>query len=95
MAVLNFIIILCGACFAQVFLREKLPTDKLEKFITGFTGCKHETYEKVEYIILPFIGAFLVLLIMNPQGILAQASSGLTWSTTLAAIYYKATKHDE
>lgn len=95
MAVLNFIIILCGACFAQVFLREKLPTDKLEKFITGFTGCKHETYEKVEYIILPFIGAFLVLLIMNPQGILAQASSGLTWSTTLAAIYNKATKHDE
>ena len=95
MTVLNFIIILCGACFSQIFLREKLPTDKLEKFVTGFTGCKHETYEKVEYIILPFIGASLVLLIMNPQGILAQASSGLSWSTTLAAIYNKATKHNE
>jgi hypothetical protein len=30
----------------------------LEKFITHFTGWKHETYEKIEYIILPFVGAF-------------------------------------
>ncbi len=94
MYILNFIIILCGACFAQVFLREKLPTEKLEKFITGFTGCRHETYEKAEYIILPIIGAFFVLLIINPQGILAQASSGLAWSTTIGAIYNKTTKHE-
>lgn len=93
MNLLNFIIILCGACFAQVFLREKLPVDKLEKFIIRFTGCRHETYEKVEYIILPFIGAFLVLLIINPQGVIAQASSGLTWSTMLSAIYNKVTRH--
>lgn len=94
MTALNFIIILCGACFAQVFLREKLPTDKLEKFVVRFTSCKYETYEKAEYIILPFLGAFFVLLVMNPQGVLAQASSGLAWSTTLAAIYNKATKHE-
>ena len=94
MYILNFIIILCGACFAQVFLREKLPTDKLEKFVVRFTGCKHETYEKAEYIILPIIGAFFVLLIINPQGILAQASSGLAWSTTIGAFYNKATKHE-
>lgn len=94
MTILNFIIILCGACFTQIFLREKLPSDKLEKFITGFTGCKRETYEKAEYIILPILGAFFVLLIINPQGILAQASSGLAWSTTLAAIYNKTTKHE-
>ncbi len=94
MYLLNFIIILCGACFAQVFLREKLPTDKLEKFVVRFTGCKHETYEKAEYIILPILGAFFVLIIINPQGILAQASSGLAWSTTLAAIYNKTTKHE-
>lgn len=94
MYILNFIIILCGTCFSQIFLREKLPTDKLKKFIMGFTGCTHETYEKAEYIILPIIGAFFVLLIINPQGILAQASSGLAWSTTLAAIYNKTTKHE-
>ena len=94
MTVLNFIIILCGACFAQVFLREELPTDKLESFFTHFTGCKHETYEKFEYIILPFLGAFFVLLLVNPQGILAQAGSGLAWSTTIAAFYNKATKHE-
>lgn len=93
MYILNFIIILCGACFAQIFLREKLPTDKLEKFITRFTGWEHDTYEKAEYILLPIIGAFFVLLIINPQGILAQASSGLAWSTTIGAIYNKATKH--
>lgn len=94
MTILNFIIILCGACFAQVFLREKLPTDKLESFFTHFTGCKYETYEKIEYIILPFLGAFFVLLLVNPQGILAQAGSGLAWSTTIAAFYNKATKHE-
>ena len=94
MNVLNFIIILCGSCFAQVFLREKLPTDKLEKFVVRFTGCTHEAYEKAEYIILPIIGAFFVLLIINPQGILAQASSGLAWSTTIGAFYNKATKHE-
>ena len=94
MNVLNYIIILCGACFAQIFLREKLPTDKLEEFFTRFTRCKHETDEKAEYILLPIIGAFLVLLIINPQGIFAQASSGLAWSTTIAACYNKATKHE-
>lgn len=77
-----------------MFLHEKLPTDRLEKFVVGFTGCKHEVYEKAEFIILPIIGAFFVLLIINPQGILAQASSGLAWSTTLAAIYNKTTKHE-
>ena len=94
MYTLNYIIILCGACFAQVFLREKLPSDKLEKFVIRFTGWEHDTYEKAEYILLPIIGAFFVLLIINPQGILAQASSGLAWSTTLAAIYNKTTKHE-
>ena len=94
MIILNFIIILFGACFAQVFLREELPTDKMENFIVHFTGCKHETYEKFEYMILPIIGASCVLLFINPQGILAQASSGLAWSTTICAIYNKATKHE-
>ena len=52
MNILNFIMILCGACFAQVFLREKLPTDKLECFFTHFTGCKHETYENLLLLII-------------------------------------------
>ena len=93
MTILNFIIILCGACFAQIFLREKLPTDKLEAFVTRFTGCSHDTYEKAEYILLPLAGALFVLLLINPQGVLAQASSGLTWSTTIASFYNKATKY--
>lgn len=93
MTILNFIIILCGACFAQIFLREKLPSDKLKKFITLFIDCKQETYEKVEYIFLPLIGAFFVLLFINPQGILAQAGSGLTWSATICAFYNKVKKH--
>lgn len=94
MNILNFIIILFGACIAQIFFREKLPTDKLKDFIVRFTGWKHETYEKTEYIILPFIGALLVLIFINPQGILAQASSGLAWSTTITAFYNKVTKHE-
>lgn len=95
MNILNFIIILCGACFAQIFLREKLPTDKLEKFFTRFTGWKYETYEKLEYILLPLIGTFIVLVLINPQTIIAQAGAGLTWSTTVAAVYNKAIKKNE
>ena len=95
MMILDFIIILSGACFAQIFLREKLPSDKFENFILRFIGCSHETYEKAEYILLPLMGTFIVMLLINPQTIISQAGAGLTWSTTIAAVYNKFVNKNE
>lgn len=80
---------------AQFLLREKLPSDKFLDYLGKFTNYSDATYEKIEYIVMPLIGALFVLLLVSPQTILAQAVSGLTWSTTVAAIYNKATKKNE
>lgn len=95
MEVLDFIIILSSACFSQVFLHDRLLTDKFEHFLSRFTKWNPNTYEKAEYLLLPFIGAIFVLLLIHPQGVLAQAGAGLTWSTTIEAIYIKAKKSVE
>lgn len=86
---LNGIIILTGACFAQILLIEDTPSQKVNAFLLKHTNWKNDTYQKFDDVILPLIGAMFVLLFLAPQNVLAQAGAGLTWSTTVVAIANK------
>ncbi len=86
---LNGIIILTGACFAQILLIEDTPSQKVYAFLLKHTNWKNDTYQKFNDVILPLIGATFVLLFLAPQNLLAQAGAGFTWSTTVVAIANK------
>lgn len=87
--ILDAIIILTGACFAQILLIENSSLQRLKAFIVKHAKLKNETYEKIEDVIVPLIGTTFVLFFEAPQNILAQAGAGLTWSTTIVVIANK------
>lgn len=86
----NFIFILTGSCLAQVFFRNKAIEDKLFTFYKRFhPDVNMATFTKVEYSILPIIGAFVAYTVHSPETLFTQIAAGFSWSAAFEAFLNK------
>ena len=86
----DFIFIFAGSCLAQVFFRNKDLEDKLVTFYKKFhPNVNMSTFSKVEYFILPIIGAFVAYKVHSPETLFTQIAAGFSWSAALEAFLNK------
>ena len=77
---------LCGHILSLYSLDFKGTKPFLEKIIPK----KSETlYIRIDFLILPIIGALLAYILLEPTNIKASIFSGLSWSGTLSALLRK------
>ncbi len=86
----DFIFILAGSCLAQMFFRNKAIEDKLVTFYKRFhPNVNMSNFTKVEYTLLPIVGAFVAYLIHSPETLFAQIAAGFSWSAAFEAFLNK------
>ena len=86
----DFVFILAGSCLAQVFFRNKTLEDKLVTFYKRFhPNVNMSTFAKMEYSILPIIGAFVAYKLHSPETLFTQITAGFSWSAAFEAFLNK------
>ena len=86
----DFIIILVGSCLAQVCFKNKKIEDKLVSFYKKFHPDANESVlTKVEYSILPIIGALIAYKLHSPEDWMTQIAVGFSWSAAFEALLNK------
>lgn len=87
---IDLIFILLGSCLAQVFFRNKTIEDKLVTFYKNFhPDVNMSAFAKVEYSILPIVGAIVAYTIHSPETLFGQIAAGFSWSAAFEAFINK------
>ena len=74
----------------SLYDREFMGTTSFMKRV--LPGKKDSFYERVDFIMLPFIGCLLAFFLLDPSNIKSAIFSGLTWSGTLLIVFKRRKK---
>ena len=90
----DYITILFGAVLAQSIMQGSTLELGLVRFFNRHTHWEESTIIKIGDSIIPILGALIVFLIVHPDGIIPQMTSGLTCNATIMAFIKNASAKD-
>jgi len=85
----TYIAAICG----QMFSLKAPKLAETKTFLENFFPKKSETfYFRLNFLLVPIIGAFLGVIFFEPSNLKVSISAGLCWNTTLIAFLGKASQ---